>query len=114
MMRKITICIMATALVLMIVGDCWNAYTRKNNQLKIYQEEIANQREEIRGLEDTMNQLIDRLEIFERTWDVIRGTDSATIDGLLKYIRAVRRFEYDYNEEWEYLDKEDSGGSFLC
>ena len=104
MMRNITFCIVATALILMIVGDYWNAYARKSNQLKIYQEEIANQREEIRGLEDTMNQLIDRLEIFERTWDVIRGTDSTTIDALFRYIRVVRDHEKDYYEECEYVD----------
>ena len=104
LMKKITFYIVVVVFVLMIVGDYWNAYTRKSNQLKIYQEEIANQKEEIRGLEDTVIQLIDRLELYEMTWDVIRGTDSTTIDVLYQYIRWIRDREDIFYEECDYAD----------
>ena len=106
MMKKITFCIVATALILMIVGDCWNVYARKSNQLKIYQEEIANQREEIRGLEDTMNQLFDRLDVYEAAWDILRGTDSTSVNGLIQYIWKVREAQQYYNDDFEPIDSD--------
>ena len=111
-MRKFIISVIILGAVLMITGTYCNKSIRKDYQLKKYQEEIVNRDKEIRGLEDTIAILIDKIEIYEVMWDVLRGEDSTTIDGLIHYIKKVREAKR-YYDDLEYIKNRFEAEPFL-
>lgn len=64
-MRAFVFGIIILGSILMITGTYWNQSIRKDYQLQKYQEEIVSRNKEIRGLEDSIAILIDRMELYE-------------------------------------------------
>ena len=100
-MKKFIFSIMVFLMVLMIGGAYWNRDAQKDSQIAKYQEKIASQEDKILGLENSILRMQDTLEVFEMTWNVLRR-DSATIDGLLKFIWMV--YEADFYENVETIE----------
>jgi len=111
-MRYFIFVILALLFALTIIGTYWHKSIRKDYQLQKYQEEIVNRDKEIRGLEDTIAILIDKIEIYEVVWDVLRGEDSTTVDGLIHYIKKVREAK-KYYDDLEYIKNRFEAEPFL-
>ena len=111
-MRNFIFGILTLLFALMIIGTYWNTSARKDYQLQKYQEEIVSRDKEIRGLEDSIAILIDRMEFYEITWEVLRGIDSSAVKGLFHYIWKVREIENNY-EDLEYIKSKSSIEPFL-
>ena len=97
-MKKFTI-----GLVMLFIGGMglsaiWDSNTHKKHQIEKYQKEMADRDKTIKGLEDSILQLNGRIEMYDATWDYLRGIDSFTIDGA---IYRVRKF-YEYDEQYYY------------
>jgi len=102
-MRKFVYFIIILGAVSMATGAYWNQSIRKKYQLQKYQEEIVRRDKEIRGLEDSIAILIDRMELYEITWDFLRrGGDSTAVKGLFHYIWKAREIE-NYYEGLEFI-----------
>ena len=112
-MRHFIFGISTLVFVLMIVGTYWNINVRKDYQLQKYQEEIVSRDKEIRGLEDSIAILIDRMELYEITWDFLRrGGDSSAVKGLFHYIWKAREIE-NYYEGLEFIKSKSPTKPFL-
>lgn len=101
-MKKFIFRFMAFLIVLMIGGAYWNRDARKDSQISKYQERIASQEQKIQGLEESLLRMQDTLDVYEITWDVLRGADSTAIEGLLKYIWNV--YDADFCEDLEPIE----------
>ena len=103
-MKKFTYSVIALIIVMMTMGTFWNKNVRQEHQIENCRTEMANRDKTIQGLEDSILMLNYRLEIYEATWDVLRGVDSIPIDGVLRYIWDVFESEYDYYKVSEPVD----------
>lgn len=97
-MKSFTFGTIALFVVLIIVGNYWNIDVRNDNRLKDYQKETADHKKKIEGLEDSILELKSRLEIYDATWNYLRGFDSVAIDGVIRHIRNI----YEYEEKFYY------------
>ena len=104
-MKKFTFGIVTMLMVLISIGTFWNRYVKNEHKVDEYHKEVVSRDVEIKTLEDSIVKLIDRLEIYEATWEVISGEDSTTlrmifrlIDGYCdteeRFLEAPKPFEY--------------------
>ena len=111
-MKKFIFSTIVILMVLMIGGAFWNRDVQKDSQMAKYQDKIASQEKRILELEDSILRLKDTLEVFEMTWDVLRGTDSTAVEGLLKYIWKV--YDGDLFKDFEPIHIQCEKVKSLC
>lgn len=78
------------------VSTLWDSNTHKVHQIEKYQKEMVDREDKIRGLEDSILKLNGRIEMYDATWDYLRGIDSVTIDGAIYRVRKL----YEYDEHY--------------
>ncbi len=83
----------------MVISSLWDSNTHKEHQIRKYQIEMADRDDKIMGLEDSIRKLNGKIEIYDATWNYLRGVDSIAIDGAIYNIKRI--FEY---EEQHYYD----------
>ncbi len=95
-MKNFTLGLFVLLIVGMGISTLWDINTHKDHQIKKYQNDMADREEKIRGLEDSILKLKGRIEIYDATWDYLRGFDSITIDGVIYKVRKI----YEYDEQY--------------
>lgn len=97
-MKKFTFCIVAMMVAFIYMGAFWNRYVKYEHKVKEYHKEMVNREMRIDTLEDSIMRLIDKLEIYETTWEVINGKDSTTLKMIIRLIDGFRDTEEYYYE----------------
>ena len=80
------------------ISSLWDSNTHKEHQIRKYQIEMADREDKIMGLEDSIRKLNGKIEIYDATWNYLRGVDSIAIDGAIYSIKRV----FEYEEQYYY------------
>ena len=82
----------------MVISILWDSNTHKEHQIRKYQIEMADRDDKIMGLEDSILKLNGKIEIYDATWNYLRGVDSIAIDGAIYNIKRI----FEYEEQYYY------------
>ena len=83
---------------LIYIGAFWNRYVKYEHKFEEYHKEMVDRDMRIDTLEDSIMRLIDKLEIYETTWEAINGKDSTTLRMIIRLIDGYRDMEDHYFE----------------
>ena len=78
------------------ISTLWDSNTHKEHQIRKYQMEMADRDDKITGLEDSIRKLNGKIEMYDATWNFLRGVDSIAIDGAIYSIKRIIEYEEQY------------------